>query len=328
MTPAVIQTQESDFSKSLQSDSNSTDILSNADDRTSTSDISTDHCIGEDDKQDKKVIHAKHEDEANKRSNQRDSTTGTDPSENKQKRKPGNGTGDGSVGTLSSSDFNLSSLVGRCAENTLKNEKGSKEGEQSDDDCTVAMEGGDGGNSREEGSGNANQSFSGGNSNGNGGYGNDDDDEESECPWDDDVLDPFREPKRACRRAKCPDCGQYCDRCFEIVFGTYCLLAAVHGNEIGNVENDTPYRDVLRESYFTAYRAAVHFYAYQQSGLFDIQNDFAPPACMLQGSFREMIDLYRNVVRVRNYQASVRLSVVESLVENGNARHPNHWLTL
>ena len=107
------------------------------------------------------------------------------------------------------------------------------------------------------------------------------------------------------------------------------MLAAVNENEIGNIETDSPYCDSLRESYFGAYRSAVHFYAYQQSGLFDIETAFAPPACMLQGSFSELIDLYANVVRVRGYQSSVRIAVVESLVENGSARHPNtNWLTL
>ena len=341
-TPVVIQTQEENESESVQSTSTSQNyaILANSDDCTTPSDRSGSRQIGEDDN--------KQEHKNNKNNTQNNSAT-SDPANTTNKRKSGNGTGGGSVGTLSSSDFNLSSLVGRGGA-VLKNES-SKEAvgaeeemddnggmyycrersaaDKEEDDCTVAMEGGDGGNS---GDGNDRRSLPGGN--GNGQNDNDDGDEGDndgggDEEWDDDTLDPFCEPKRACRRVKCSECGQYTDRCFEVVFGTYCLLAAVNDNEIGNIESESPFRDSLHESYFGTYKLAVHFYAYQQSGLFDIETSFAPPACMLQGSFRKLIDLYANVVRVRGYQSSVRIAVVESLVENGSARHPtSHWLTL
>ena len=123
--------------------------------------------------------------------------------------------------------------------------------------------------------------------------------------------------KRACRRAKCIHCGQYLDSCFEVIFGTYCMLAAIGVIDMGQADVDWPGREILRRDYVNAFRMSCHFMVWMKSSLFDRRYDFMPPRCMLQGSYKEMLNLYSNVRRIRRYQDSVQDSVVLDFMEHG-----------
>ena len=199
-------------------------------------------------------------------------------------RKSGeNGSSGGrSVCTLSSSEFNLSSLRGRGNESTTKDPKAEEgscsavrtgdepmttsgpsadvyddvgQGAGKDDgseDGTVAMMGCD----DTEGTGDGVTNVDGvGNDVGKGSEGtcdvyDTDEDDDSDGP-----SPPAT--KCACQRAKCVHCSQYKDKCFEVVFGTYCLfLAVINKHDIGSCEADTPLMNCVR---FISLRTSLQF---------------------------------------------------------------------
>ena len=122
------------------------------------------------------------------------------------------------------------------------------------------------------------------------------------------------EQDRAVYDTKCPHCGQKGKECFDEFFGPYCILAAAYHIRI---EDYIPSARECSNYYRHAFFHAVHFYCYLVTKCFDNSEmeEIQVPECMLEGSFRYMLnDLRKAAVKVDKKRRDLQTDVIRSVM--------------
>ena len=114
-------------------------------------------------------------------------------------------------------------------------------------------------------------------------------------------------------RGKCSHCGQIGKECFNMFFGPFCLLAVT--SHMKQHPNNVPDYHHLSAIYKGAYSNSVKFYCYLLTGEYDeieLMN-IDPTQCMVQGTFRKVLSLWRHAKHVENESALVKTGVIRAV---------------